>query len=172
MSASSNKNALEPTASLGSRGSIILGDTLLFAIQCLLAGGLVFVVALLLFLLQYLMPDVMDGDKTLVTLAIFSGVMTLLVPSLYFIYPLGKYGKTHSMEIENLKLTYLDGSRVGYGMVIFRFLLILIYFIPVLGWLLFIISIITILCSKNHQALHDMICNIVVRDMNVGNIPI
>jgi uncharacterized RDD family membrane protein YckC len=155
------ENAIGPWGALFLRGIAALIDIIIFTIQALLITGLSYIMYLIVAIAG---ANSDSGPLLVIIVAVASIILSLSAMYFYFLYPIGKHGCTRGMKGMGLTLTRIDGGKVGYILALLRYLCILIFYsIPVIGWVMILISIITILCSERQQAIHDMVCKTVVR---------
>ncbi len=84
--------------------------------------------------------------------AILAQLFQVLLPILYSVYFVGKYGATPGKKAVGIRIIREDGSPVGYGLALGRF------FAKILSALIFYIGYIMIAFTSQKCGLHDYIC--------------
>lgn len=91
-------------------------------------------------------------------IAIFFGVLSLLIPLIYFTYYEGTTGQTIGKRVSNIKVVKEDGAKCDMGSALLRTILRIIDWLP----FLYILAVILIAASSRRQRLGDVVSKTVV----------
>ena len=90
----------------------------------------------------------------------------ILISLIYATFFVGERGNTPGQKMMGLKIVALDRAPLGYLKAFFRALVYLIYYVPLLGAMLGIVSWVMLSITAKKQTLHDKICKTIVLDIS------
>ncbi|HNX69055.1 MAG TPA: RDD family protein [Candidatus Omnitrophota bacterium] len=105
-----------------------------------------------------------DRAQWPVAFTLYAAAILYILPGIYNVWLMGRYGMTLGQRAVGLKTVREDGRSVGYPVALGRYLFSILYGIGFLmiGTLLTIISAVMIVKDPKKQTLHDKVCKTLV----------
>jgi uncharacterized RDD family membrane protein YckC len=105
-----------------------------------------------------------DGDDVAAfDLPMGAIILNLMVFAAYEIYMVGTFGRTIGKMVVGVTVVQAaDGSKVDYGIAAVRFVAWFLYYIPLIGWILFLVTIVKGFSDPKGQTIHDSIAKTMV----------